>query len=101
MQITKPLTASFRFIRCNGEALFWSLAMLVLFFLPETEGPSLCVFKAIGINSCPGCGIGHSMHDVLRLQFRESFQHHPLGVFAIIIIFNRIRTLLFSVKTTT
>lgn len=98
MQIANPLNASFRFIRCNGEALCWCIALIVLFFLPETKGTSLCLFKAMGIDICPGCGIGHSMHYALRLQFRESLQHHPLGIFAIMIIFNRIRTLLFSEK---
>lgn len=98
MQIAKPLSASLRFIRYNGEALCWSISLLALFFLPETKGTSLCLFSAMGIDICPGCGIGHSMHYALRLQFRESLQQHPLGIFAIMIIFNRVRALLFSEK---
>jgi hypothetical protein len=76
------------------ELIVWITAIIVLFFLPETPGPSLCVFKAIGFNRCPGCGIGHSMHDALHFQFSASWNHHPMGILAVLIIFMRIKQLI-------
>jgi hypothetical protein len=87
-------------LRNNGELVCWITALVVLFFLPEGTGQSLCLFKAIGFTACPGCGIGHSMHDALRLRLGSSINHHPLGIIAILIIFNRI-TLLFKATNKT
>ncbi len=76
------------------ELIVWTSTLIVLFFLPETTGPSLCVFKAVGFNSCPGCGIGHSIHDALHFQFSDSWSHHPMGILAVLIIFMRIKQLI-------
>ena len=77
------------------ELICWTGALFALFFLSENRSEtSLCVFTAVGFGHCPGCGIGHAMHFALRGAFRQSFNHHPLGIFAVIIIFNRIRVLL-------
>ncbi len=76
------------------ELIVWIIAIIVLYFLPETKGPSLCLFKAVGLNSCPGCGIGHSIHDALHFQFTASWNHHPMGIMAVLIIFMRINQLL-------
>ncbi len=76
------------------ELIVWIIAIIVLYFLPKTKGPSLCLFKAVGLNSCPGCGIGHSIHDALHFQFTASWNHHPMGIMAVLIIFMRINQLL-------
>ena len=77
------------------ELLFWAAALVILFFLPEQKtDTSLCVFSWLGFGHCPGCGIGHSIHYALRLNIPASFQHHPMGIFAIVVIFNRINQLL-------
>lgn len=79
----------------NFELLFWSAAMIVLFFLPVNKSEtSLCVFSLLGFGKCPGCGIGHSIHYALRADFASSFYHHPLGILAVLVIFNRIRLLI-------
>jgi len=83
----------------NFELVVWVIAVIILFFLPETPGRSLCVFKAIGLNSCPGCGIGTSMHHALHFKFTQSFIDHPLGIFGVLIIFMRIIKLIPSKKT--
>jgi len=81
------------------EICFWITAILLLFFMnPDNTGDSLCFFHRIGINWCPGCGIGHSIHAALHLQFAESFQQHPLGLAAVLIIFSRIKKLSFTTK---
>lgn len=81
------------------ELLFWMAAVLLLFFMNTEAGfDSFCFFNWMGIGFCPGCGIGHAIHSALHLQFITSFREHPLGIFAIIIIFNRIKQLSFPPK---
>ena len=60
----------------------------------KTES-SLCMFKWLGVDHCPGCGIGHSIHYALRLNLTASFQHHPMGIIGVMIIFNRLKQLLY------
>ncbi len=77
------------------ELLCWIGALVLLFFIPENKSDSsLCVFSALGFGKCPGCGIGHAIHFALKAEFIESFKHHPLGIFAVLVIFNRIRLLI-------
>ncbi len=81
------------------ELLFWASALLLLFFMRvNTEAPTLCIFRWLGINQCPGCGLGHSINAVLHLHFSASFKYHPMGIFAVIIILNRIKQLSFKPK---
>lgn len=84
----------------NLELLFWIAALLVLFFLPvQTTENSLCVFRFLGFRHCPGCGIGHAIHDALHFQLRSSFRQHPFGIPGTLIIFIRIKKLLLNPKT--
>jgi hypothetical protein len=84
----------------NLELLCWTTALAVLFFLSEnTKDTSLCLFSLVGFGHCPGCGIGHAIHYALHLQVAASFQHHPLGIFAVIVIFIRIKQLLYPLKS--
>jgi hypothetical protein len=81
------------------ELLCWTGALIVLFFLPENKSEtSLCVFSALGFGKCWGCGIGHAMHFAMRGEWAISFQHHILGIPAVIIILNRIRQLTIQIK---
>ncbi len=87
-----------KWLRRNFELLCWSTALILLFFLPENKSDSsLCLFSALGFGKCLGCGIGHAMHYALKLEFVQSFSHHPLGILAVIIIFNRIRQLIIQI----
>ena len=80
-----------KFVWKNLELFFWVAAMVLLFFMEPSAGHfTLCPIKNLGFSFCPGCGIGHSIHYALHFNFSESFAHHPLGIFAIIIIFSRI-----------
>lgn len=77
------------------------MALILLFFLPGYEkGQSLCVSTLLGLGKCPGCGIGHAIHDALHLRFARSFQQHPMGIFAVIIIFIRIKQIITHTLTT-
>ena len=69
------------------DQLIWITALLFLYFMDASkESYSFCFFKLIGFQSCPGCGIGHSIHHVLHFHFQESLNDHILGIPATIII---------------
>jgi len=69
--------------------------MLLALMSPGTDPHySLCIFKLIGIDFCPGCGLGHSISHLFRGDLQASFSAHPLGIFAVIIILFRIYKLL-------
>ena len=92
---------TYLWFRSNAELLGWLSAVVLLFFLPEdTSATSLCVFSLLGLGHCPGCGIGHAVHYALHLKFAVSVQHHPLGIFGVLVIFNRIKQLIHPVKKT-
>jgi hypothetical protein len=75
------------FLRQYTEQVIWSAALLWLFFIdPDTQQYSLCIFKLLGFSSCPGCGIGHSIHYALHLEFAEAYRHHILGIPAIFLL---------------
>ena len=54
---------------------------------------SFCVFKMLGFNFCPGCGLGHSISYLFHGNLQASLNAHPLGLFAVIIILFRIYNL--------
>ena len=69
------------FIKKYNENLIWSAALVWLYGMnidPATN--SFCIFSVAGFSSCPGCGIGHSIHYVLHLDFPASFKEHWLGL---------------------
>ena len=81
------------------ELLFWLFAIAALFFLPENKpDTSLCISGLLGLGHCPGCGIGHSIHYALHLHFTASFQHHPMGIIGVLVIFIRIKQLRYPVN---
>jgi hypothetical protein len=63
------------------EEIFWTSALVILFFM-DTSGEefSFCLFKMIGFKSCPGCGLGHSIHYALHLDFPKSFAGNAIGI---------------------
>lgn len=64
-----------------AEPVIWTIALLLLFFLdPSSQSISFCLFRFIGLQFCFGCGIGHAIHYVLHLEFKQSFQEHMLGI---------------------
>lgn len=74
------------------ELTAWIVALVSLAFMTPTTDVhySLCVFKFIGITYCPGCGLGHAISYFFHGNVKESFNAHPLGIFAIIVILARI-----------
>ena len=86
-----------RFLLKYNELLFWFTALALLFFMPVAKpAASLCISTLLGLGKCPGCGIGHAIHEALHLRLQSSWQYHPLGIFAVIVIFIRLKQLLQS-----
>ncbi len=82
------------------ELYIWTVALTLLFFMDINDtSPGLCLFKWLNIPYCPGCGLGHSMHAALQLQFAVSLKLHPMGIAAVFILLNRIKQLLKKPKT--
>src|SRR5690349_10704652 len=81
------------------EPAIWLAALCLLFFM-NTDGPSLCLFRWMGYQSCPGCGLGHSMHEALHGEWRNSIKNHVLGIPAIILLLVHIGTSIYSITKT-
>jgi hypothetical protein len=63
------------------EPLTWTSALVVIFFMDTSNDAfSFCVFKLLGFDSCPGCGLAHSIHYVLHFNISQSFNEHILGI---------------------
>jgi len=82
--------------KINLEAFVWlaGLSLLAMMNPDGTQHYSLCVFKNLGLNFCPGCGLGHSISYFLHGDLLRSWQAHPLGAIATIILLSRAFSLL-------
>lgn len=78
------------------EALIWITGLIYLaFFSPLDQAHfTICPLANAGFEYCPGCGLGHSITQLSSGQLIQSFQTHPLGFFALIVIIFRIFTLI-------
>lgn len=85
-----------RIFGANFEALIWmgGLLYLALSNPSASDHFSFCVFRWLGFERCPGCGLGHSMSYLFQGDVYQSFQAHPLGVFAVAILSFRIVSIL-------
>ncbi|KAF0142306.1 MAG: hypothetical protein FD122_660 [Stygiobacter sp.] len=74
------------------EALFWSAGLIYLLFINPYESShfTVCPYKNLGIEFCPGCGLGKSISFFYHGDFLHSFNTHPLGIIAFVIIAVRI-----------
>lgn len=73
------------------ELIVWTIGLLALAI---SDFPASCVgfcpFKWLGFAWCPGCGLGRSISYLLHGNLNLSFQTHPLGGAALIILASRI-----------
>ena len=78
------------------EAAIWILGLVYLIFInnPQSIHFTVCPFANLGIDFCPGCGLGNSISYLFRGDLSASFYAHPLGIFALIIITMRIITII-------
>lgn len=87
----------FKIISKNAEAILWFLGLIYLATINpySSDHLTLCGFKLIGIDNCPGCGLGRSISLIFRGDIHSSFDMHPLGLFALILILSRIINLIY------
>jgi len=72
------------------EALVWLTGLLFLAVFNTDSHFSLCPLQNAGLTFCPGCGLGRSISLLFQGQISASFQTHPLGICALIILSFRI-----------
>lgn len=76
-------------------SVFTTGLFLLAMMDPEVaNGPSLCLFDAIGISFCPGEGLGHSISYVFHGQIDNALRANMFGPVAIAILGGRIIQLL-------
>lgn len=76
------------------ELIFWILALMLLATAnPHTHHFSLCPLANVGVNWCPGCGLGRSISALFSGEIRESLNFHWFGIPALLVIVYRIVTL--------
>jgi hypothetical protein len=69
------------------EAVCWVAGLLSLALLnPTTPHFSICPLKHLGLDFCPGCGLGTAISFLFHGDLTASFQAHPLGIFAAIVL---------------
>lgn len=73
------------------ELIFWMGSIAAILMInPEVEAFSLCPLHNLGIEWCPGCGLGKAMNLLARGEFKASWQLHPAAGLAYGVIFHRI-----------
>jgi len=73
------------------EGYIWLTALVFLAIVNiESAHFTLCPFNNLGIDFCPGCGLGRSIHHFVRFNFTKSFNTHPLGCVALLVLLYRI-----------
>ncbi len=74
------------------EAFLWIVGLVFLLFINpfETSHVSLCPYKNLGIDFCPGCGVGRSISFFYHGELMHSLQTHPLGIIAFVLILARV-----------
>lgn len=83
-----------RFLNRNiylTEAVLWIAGITALALMrPEGEHLfSLCPLRWTGFDFCPGCGLGHAVSYLLHGQWQASWQAHPLGLPALVLLLRR------------
>ncbi|MCY7408829.1 MAG: DUF2752 domain-containing protein [Chitinophagales bacterium] len=78
-------------MKFDFELLCWIAALMVLAISnPAHTHYTICPFHLLGFPWCPGCGLGHSISYLFKLDFTNSFNSHPLGIFAVVVLVHRI-----------
>lgn len=79
----------------DREMVIWIAALAFLAIHDPTAGTdfTMCPLNHLGIQWCPGCGLGGSVSFILHGDLAASFQSHVLGIPALCILLMRIVTL--------
>jgi len=73
------------------ESAVWISGLLFLVFInnPAEVHFTMCPFANLGLDICPGCGLGNSISYLFHGELSNSYYSHPLGPFALIILLTR------------
>jgi hypothetical protein len=84
------------------ELIFWIGALIGIFFIDPygAQHFSLCPLDNLGLDWCPGCGLGRAMSLLSKGDIQASWSMHPLAMFAFAVIVFRIFELIRNIKTT-
>ncbi|RQP19934.1 DUF2752 domain-containing protein [Parapedobacter defluvii] len=76
------------------EWMCWMTALILLYFSdPHTHHFTLCPLENMGLEWCPGCGLGRAIALFMHGEIEASFRMHWLGIPAFFSIIHRIYTL--------
>lgn len=82
------------------ELIFWCLGLVGLWYMdPLADHTSLCPLHNLGLEWCPGCGLGRSISFLMKGELVASWNQHPLGGFALGVILYRIFEIIKLKKT--
>ncbi|HEY1024453.1 MAG TPA: DUF2752 domain-containing protein [Sphingobacteriaceae bacterium] len=78
--------------RFPAELLCWITALILLFFAANDSVAhfTLCPLSQLGLEWCPGCGLGRSVGALLHGDLVASLRFHWFGLPALMILFFRI-----------
>ena len=91
--LKKYIQLFYKIIRSFGfEAAIWIGGLFFLAFInnPADVHFTICPLANLGLEICPGCGLGNSISFLFRGDLFGSFNSHPLGLLAVIILLTRI-----------
>lgn len=81
------------------ELTAWLGSILFLAFTAQSSTHfSLCPLDNLGLNWCPGCGLGRSIRFLLHGELLLSLEHHWFGIPAFLILMHRIMQLLINFR---
>ncbi|MES2417623.1 MAG: DUF2752 domain-containing protein [Bacteroidota bacterium] len=73
------------------ELIFWILALILLASSdPQAHHFSLCPLANLGVDWCPGCGLGRSIAALFHGDVKGSLAQHWFGIPALSILIFRI-----------
>ncbi|MEQ8577632.1 MAG: DUF2752 domain-containing protein [Balneola sp.] len=92
-------------IRPHIEWVAFTTGLVLMAMMdPLSSGSSFCFFEFVGIEFCPGEGLGHSIAWVFRGEFENAVSANLFGIPAVLILSLRILQIwkdLYLNKTTT
>ncbi|MFT5142795.1 MAG: hypothetical protein ACI80V_000447 [Rhodothermales bacterium] len=86
--------------RDHIEAFVWIAGLIAVGVADPTAGGllSVCPFHwvgaAIGLEFCPGCGLGHAVGFLARGELMASLAAHPFGIPAVLVLSHHITRLI-------
>lgn len=73
------------------EGIVWFIGLIwIMLTGHDNHAISFCFFKFIGLEFCPGCGLGHAIYQLATGNFLHAWQLQPMSYIALPILIYRI-----------